>query len=104
MNSEPIYRGAWSKAVFKMFLIMSDNCNIHDLIIEQLKYIPKVILLREFHCIDVLWVKLPEHLKANSKFQQYRCLKHYNLPCHRIHFDGLAPLIKNCTIDNECQQ
>ena len=81
-----------------MFLIVSDICDVNSLTTEQLKYIPKVVLLQEFHnYIDHLWDRLPEHIKADSEVQQYRrCLKHYNLPSQHTHIDGPAPLRKNC--------
>lgn len=82
---------------------MSDTRDIRDLTSEQLKYIPKVVLLREFpKHIDVLWDRLPEHIRADSEVQQYRrCLEHYNRPWHRTHIDGPAPLIKDC---GECRR
>ncbi|KYM96687.1 hypothetical protein ALC62_12651 [Cyphomyrmex costatus] len=82
-----------------MLLIVSDNCDVHSLTAEELKYIPKIILLREFkNYIDRLWDRLPEYIKADSEVQQHRrCLKHYNLPCHRSHIDGPAPFIKDCS-------
>ncbi|KYN05740.1 hypothetical protein ALC62_03326 [Cyphomyrmex costatus] len=66
-----------------MLLIVSDNCDVHSLTAEELEYIPKIILLREFkNYIDRLWDRLPEYIKADSEVQQHRrCLKHYNLPC-----------------------
>ena len=86
-----------------MFLVALDKCDIYSLTNEELQYIPKIVLLREFpNCIDQLWDKLPENLKADWEVQQYRrCLKHYNLPHHQTHVDGPAPLIKNC---RECQR
>ncbi|KYM99640.1 hypothetical protein ALC62_09608 [Cyphomyrmex costatus] len=60
-----------------MFLIVSN-----DLTSKELEYIPKIVLLREFeNCIDLLWDRLPEHIRADSEVQRHRrCLKHYNLP------------------------
>jgi len=85
-----------------MFFMVLDNSDVQSLTAKQLKYIPKVVLLQEFHnCIDQLWDRLPEHIRADSEVQEYRrCLKHYNLPYHQTHLDGPAPLIKNCS---ECQ-
>ncbi|KYM95357.1 hypothetical protein ALC62_13997 [Cyphomyrmex costatus] len=82
-----------------MLLIVSDNCDVHSLTAEELKYIPKIILLREFkNYIDRLWDRLPEYIKSDSEVQKHcRCLKHYNLPCHRSHIDGPAPFIKDCS-------
>ena len=59
-------------------------------------------MLREFkNYIDQLWDKLAEHIKADSEFQQHcQCLKHYNLPYHRLHI-GPASFIRNCS---KCQQ
>jgi len=83
-----------------MFLMVSDNRDIQSLTAEQLKYILKVVLLREFrNCIDQLWDRLSEHIRADLEIQYRRCLKHYNLSC-QTHIDGPAPLIKNCS---ECQ-
>lgn len=92
-----------NSSVIKMYLFVSDNSDIYSLTAEQLEYIPKVVLLREFYnCIHYLWDKLPEHIKADSEVQQYRqCRKHYNLPCHRVHIDGPKPLIRDC---GECQR
>lgn len=86
-----------------MFLLLSDNSDIYNLTADQLKYIPKIILLRQFYnYIDYLWDRLPDHIKADLEIQQYRrCLKHYNLPSHQTHIDGPPPLIKNCS---ECQR
>jgi len=82
--------------------MVSDNRDVQLLTAEQLKYIPKVVLLREFrNCINQLWDRLSEHIRAYSKIQQYyRCLKHYNLSCHQTHINGPTPLIKNCS---DCQ-
>ncbi|KYQ47381.1 hypothetical protein ALC60_13599 [Trachymyrmex zeteki] len=81
-----------------MFLIISDD--LHSLTSKELEYIPKIIMLREFeNFIDVLWDRLPEHIRADSEVQRYcRCLKHYNLSSHQTHIDGPAPLIKNCGV------
>ncbi|KYN00528.1 hypothetical protein ALC62_08701 [Cyphomyrmex costatus] len=80
-----------------MFLIVSN-----DLTSKELEYIPKIVLLREFeNCIDLLWDRLPEHIRADSVVQRHRrCLKHYNFPSHQTHIDGPAPLIKNCKVIN----
>ncbi|KYM99106.1 hypothetical protein ALC62_10162 [Cyphomyrmex costatus] len=81
-----------------MFLIVSN-----DLTSKELEYIPKIVLLREFeNCIDLLWDRLPEHIRADLKVQRHRrCLKHYNLPSHRTHIDGPAPLVKNYLSDGD---
>jgi len=70
-----------------MFLMVSDNRDVQSLTVEQLKYIPKIVLLREFrNSIDQLWNRLSEHIRGNLKIQQY-CwyLKQYNLPYHQTH-------------------
>jgi len=51
-----------------MFLIVSDNYDVHILSAKELEYKLKIILLREFkNYIDQLWDRLPEHIKANSE-------------------------------------
>jgi len=69
-----------------MFFMVSDNRDVQSLTAEQLKYISKVVLLRKFHnCIDQLWDRLSEHIRADSEIQQYRrCLKHNNLSCYQL--------------------
>ncbi|KYQ47056.1 hypothetical protein ALC60_13931 [Trachymyrmex zeteki] len=53
-----------------MFLISDD---LHSLISKELEYIPIIILLREFeNFIDVLWDRLPEHIRADSEVQRYQ--------------------------------
>jgi len=55
-----------------MFLMVSNNRDVQSLTVEELKYIPKVVLLREFrNCIDQLWDRLSEHIRADSEIQQY---------------------------------
>ena len=78
-------------------LLLSDT-NILRLSAEELKYIPKIILLKKFGwCVEYLWEKLPAHLKADPEVQGYRnCRKHYNQPWQRTHIDGPAPHIKDC--------
>ena len=99
----PIYRGASSRnrSVSKMFL--SINSDILDFTAEQLQFIPKIVLLRDFGSyVEQLWDKLPEHIKADSEVRQYRrCMRHYNQPWQQTHIDGPTPLIKNC---GECQR
>jgi len=86
-----------------MFLFLSVNSNILELTAEQLQFIPKIVLLRNFgDYVERLWDKLPEHIKVDSEIQQYRsCMRHYNLPWQQTHIDGPTPLIKNC---GECQR
>ena len=85
-----------------MFLVPTDTRAILDLTVEQLQYLPKIVLLREFgDYVERLWDKLPEHLRADTEVQSYRvCLKHYNRSWQRTHIDGPPPLIRNC---GECQ-
>jgi len=84
-----------------MSLILLDSCDILTLTAEQLRYVPKIVLLQKFgYYVEFLWDRLPEHIKPDSEVQQYRrCLKHYNLPSQRTHIDSPAPLIKDC---DEC--
>jgi len=52
---------------------MVSDRDVQSLTAEQLKYIPKVVLLEEFHnCIDQLWDRLSEHIRADSEIQQYQ--------------------------------
>ena len=82
-----------------MYLALSHPSDILDLSAEQLQYIPKVVLLHLYgYCIDRVWDKLPEHIKADSEVQTYRrCKEHYNQPWHQTHIDGPAPRIKDCS-------
>jgi hypothetical protein len=81
-----------------MFLLLLDTSNIRNLTSEQLQYIPKIVLLREFSkYINELWDRLPEYIKVDPEVRQYRrCLEHYNRPWQRTHIDGPAPLVKDC--------
>ncbi|KYM95349.1 hypothetical protein ALC62_14010 [Cyphomyrmex costatus] len=50
-----------------LLIVLSDNCDVHSLTAEELEYIPKINLLREFkNYIDRLWDRLPEYIKADS--------------------------------------
>ncbi|KYN02843.1 hypothetical protein ALC62_06331, partial [Cyphomyrmex costatus] len=82
----------------KMFLILTGDNIINDLTAEQLQFIPKIILLREFsNHIDYLWDKLPEYIKRDPEVRGYRrCLEHYNLSTQQSHIYGPTPLIKDC--------
>ena len=83
-----------------MFFFNADVSDIRELTSEQLKDIPKIVLLRDF-CkhIDDLWDRLPEYIRVDPEVQQYRrCVKHYNCPWQQTHIDGPAPLIKNCSV------
>ncbi|KYN29534.1 hypothetical protein ALC57_01023 [Trachymyrmex cornetzi] len=51
-----------------MFPVVSDD--LHSLTSKELEYIPKIVLLRQFkYCIDLLWDRLPEHIRADSEFE-----------------------------------
>ncbi|KYN21201.1 hypothetical protein ALC57_06429 [Trachymyrmex cornetzi] len=51
-----------------MFLVVSDV--LHSLTSKELEYISKIVLLRQFeYCIDLLWDRLPEHIRADSEFE-----------------------------------
>ena len=80
-----------------MFLLLLDNSDIYDLTADQLKYIPKIILLRQFYnYIDYLWDRLPDHIKADLEIQQYRrCLKHY------IFAESSNAYRRSATVDKE---
>jgi len=81
-----------------MYLVMTDKRNILDLTAEQISYIPKVILVRDFgDYVEHIWSKLPEHLQRDVEVQRHRvCREHYNRPWQRTHIDGPPPLIRNC--------
>ena len=100
-HGEPIYSSESSenRSVLKMLLYLSVKNDILKLTAEQLQFIPKIILLQNFEeYVELLWDRLPEHIKADSEIQQLRrCDKHYNQPWQRTHIDGPAPLIKNCS-------
>jgi len=87
IESGCIYNSAQNKiAQYSKCFLSSDNVvyivDVHSLTAKELKYIPKIILLREFNYINQLWDRLPDHIKADSEVQQQRCLKYYNLPCY----------------------
>jgi hypothetical protein len=84
-----------------MFVVLTRKRDILDLTAEQLRYVPKVILLREFgDYVERVWSKLPEHLQRDVEVSRYRvCREHYNGPSRRTHVDGSPPLIKDC---DEC--
>ncbi|XP_036141982.1 uncharacterized protein LOC118645292 [Monomorium pharaonis] len=91
------------RAVVTMFLILSDKRDILEWSAAELSFIPKTILLRYFdEYIEILWDKLPEHLRADPEVRSCRrCLEHYNQPWQRTHIDGPAPQIRHCAV---CQQ
>ncbi|KAL6421593.1 hypothetical protein ACFW04_014322 [Cataglyphis niger] len=82
-----------------MFILLLDSDDILELTAEQLRFIPKTILLRHFsRYVDRVWEKLSEYIKADTEVRRYRrCLEHYNRPWQRTHIDGPAPLIKDCS-------
>ena len=83
-----------------MFFILSDERDILELTTEQLQYIPKVLLLEKFgRYVELVWNKLPEHLKTDAEVQGFRrCTEHYNQPWQRVHIDGPAPYRKDCAL------
>lgn len=83
-----------------MFLIATDKRDILEWSPEQLRFIPKVVLLRDFgNYVEQLWDKLPDHLKIDPEVRSYRaCMEHYNRPDQRTHIDGPPPLIRNCAV------
>jgi hypothetical protein len=101
----PIYSHASGedRSVLKMLLYLQVKSDILELTAEQLKFIPKIVLLQNFGSyVERLWDRLPEHIKADSEVQTYRrCLEHYNRPWHQTHIDGPAPMIRDC---GECQR
>jgi hypothetical protein len=86
-----------------MFPILTDRRDILNLTAEELEFVPKIVLLRNFErYVQLLWDRLPEHIKADPEVQSYRaCLEHYNRPWQRTHIDGPPPLIKDC---HECNR
>ncbi|KYN19119.1 hypothetical protein ALC57_08563 [Trachymyrmex cornetzi] len=78
-----------------MFFLLTNKREILDFTNEQLQYIPKILLLQEFeNYVEILWDRLPNHLKTNPEVQRCRpCLEHYNRPWQRTHIDGPPPLI-----------
>jgi hypothetical protein len=90
------------RTVIEMFVILKEKRDILDLTAEQLRHLPKEILLQEFgNYVEYIWDKLPEDLRNDVEVQEYRvCLEHYNQPWQRTHIDGPPPTIKNC---GECQ-
>lgn len=82
-----------------MFILLIDGDDILDFTTDQLRFIPKVILLKYFgRYVERLWEKLPEHIRLDPEVRRYRrCLEHYNRPWQRTHIDGPAPLVKDCS-------
>lgn len=81
-----------------MFLLLTNKRDILGLSAEQLQYVPKIVLLRDFgDYVERLWDKLPDHLKTDSDVRSYRaCLEHYNRPWQRTHIDDPPPLVREC--------
>lgn len=81
-----------------MFLLLLKDTDILALTPEQLQYIPKILLLRQFgNQVERIWANLPAHMKSDPEVQLYRrCYTHYNRPWQRTHIDGPAPMIKDC--------
>lgn len=84
-----------------MFRNVSHPSDILRFDIEELRHIPKDVLLRVFgDYVEFVWDKLPEHIKADPEVRSYRhCFEHYNQPWQRTHIDGPAPMKKDC---DEC--
>lgn len=82
-----------------MFPLLTDKRDILKLSDEQLRLIPKIVLVRDFdRYVELLWNRLPDYIRADPEVQRCRvCLEHYNRPWQRTHIDGPAPLIKNCS-------
>ena len=74
--------------------------NILQLSADELEYVPKVILLKNFgRYVEHLWERLPQHIKADPEVRGYRRYeKHYNQPWQRTHIDGPAPYRKDCDL------
>jgi hypothetical protein len=89
-----------------MFPILTDRRDILNLTAEELEFVPKIVLLRNFEkYVQLLWDRLPEHIKADPEVRSYRaCLEHYNRPWQRTHIDGPPPLIKDCHECNRLRQ
>ena len=91
----------WIAVLLITLIDLTDN--ILKLSVEELEYMPKVILLKKFgHYVEHLWEKLPEHVRVNSEVWGYqarttklRCKKHYNQSWQQTHIDGLVPYIKD---------
>ncbi|KYN41683.1 hypothetical protein ALC56_03903 [Trachymyrmex septentrionalis] len=83
-----------------MFFFLTDKRGILDFTAEQLQYIPRIVLLHEFeNYVELLWDRLPEHLKTDPEVQRCRpCIEHYNR--QRTHINGPPSLIKNCDISS----
>lgn len=64
----------------------------------DLEHITKPILLKYFHrSMWMIYDRLPEKLHADDEIKSYLpCSEHYNLPHHKSHIDGPAPLRRNC--------
>jgi hypothetical protein len=90
-------------AMIYSILLLADRRAILDLTAEQLQFVPKLVLLRDYgKYVETLWDRLPEHLRADPEVRLYRaCLEHYNRPWQRTHIDGPPPLVKDC---HECSR
>lgn len=57
--------------------LMKQN-SLQDLTSEDLIYIPKLFLIHQApHAIDIIWDRLPSHLRADPELQQYcECTYH----------------------------
>ena len=86
-----------------MYLVVTHPSDILRFSAEELRYIPKDVLLNAFgDYVALVWDKLPAYIKADAEVRTYRrCREHYNRPWQRTHFDGPAPMIRDC---GECLQ
>lgn len=82
-----------------MALLVVNKSTLHSATAEELEYVPKILLLRDYADeVGIIWDRLPAHIKADPEVQSYRrCLKHYNLPTQRDHIDGPPPMIRECS-------
>lgn len=89
-----------SRSMAMFLLLLTDKRDILGLTAEQLQLVPKIALLRNYaDYVELLWDRLPDHLKTDPEVQSYRaCHEHYNRPWQRTHIDGPPPLVRNCGV------
>ena len=90
-------------SVIKKFY--SEGNSLLPLTREELAILPHSFIeflgQRDIHYV---WDKLPKSFTSNPDMAKYRhCSKHYNLPNHTTHFDGPAPMIKDCYLCNHVE-
>ncbi|KYN11797.1 hypothetical protein ALC57_16044 [Trachymyrmex cornetzi] len=73
-----------------MFFLLMNKREILDFTAEQLQYIPKILLLQEFeNYVEILWDRLPNHLKTDPEVQRCRLLnKTINALPFEVHIPG----------------